>query len=224
MGTINGQRHHFELQNERVLVPELLFDHEASDDNPTLPELVVNCGAAALAGGHCDAEGARRLFRQIVLVGGAADIPGIRPRTEHEVRALIRNGRAPQQLLEAVTDPNDIFVLNPPRTADGPLTSPRFVPFVGGCVRAVSSERLLPLTPSALAERQVVAPQLSGFREWLTREVMNLDGPALFRTGGGGGADDGVWHALRLALAHMHMRDVHVEETHEEDDSNDDLD
>merc|ERR1712151_1253576 len=61
--TINGQRHHFELQNERVLVPELLFDHEASDDNPTLPELVVNCGAAALAGGHCDAECARLLFR-----------------------------------------------------------------------------------------------------------------------------------------------------------------
>jgi len=203
--TESGNAADFELNVERVLVPEALFDTSMSGER-TLPDLVIDCAAKALKAAVCDAEGARRLLRQVVLVGGAADIPGIRPRLEHELRTLVREGCAPHQILEAVDDPDDIFVLNPPRGADGPLTSPRFVPFVGGCVRAVSSEGLLPLRidPSKKAEdTSDESTQLASnpsFRAW-ARNIPNLGGPAIFRTGGGGGEDDRIWRILQLALA-----------------------
>lgn len=219
----NGRADDFELTTERVLVPELFFDSEIAG-GPALPELIVNCVAKVLASEICDAEGARRLLRQVVLVGGAADIPGIRPRTEHEIRSLLQNGQAPAQVLEAVTDANDVFVLNPPRAADGPLTSPRFVPFIGGCVRAVSSERLVPLAPSDAAELDEQPRRASlvrtlarnqGLRMWASRERMNLSGPSIFRTGGGGGEDDRIWQALQLALEEIQDEDSSEEEEEE---------
>jgi len=220
----DGRADDFELGVERVLVPELLFDPEMGG-TPTLPQLVVKCAADALAGGLCDVEGVCRLFRQVVLVGGAADIPGIRPRTEHELRALLRSNQVPARISAAVTDPNDVFVLNPPLAANGPLTSPRFVPFIGGCVRAVSSERLLPLSPGAQGEEPGLMSmsrglaRVPGFRMWARREFMDLDGPAIFRTGGGGGEDDGIWNVLRLALGQgRNQQNLEEEETEGSDD------
>jgi len=199
---------YFELAEERVLVPEFLFD-PSMGARPTLPELIVDCVERALSRGACGGEGVKRLLQQVVLVGGAADLPGIRPRTEYEVRALLRK-RASPELREALGGNFDeVFVLNPPLGDEGPLTTPRFVPLVGGCVRAASSAHfdgrqdgagsplagtpVRGLAPGHFSGNAATAP---GIEAWMRRRLFNLDGPAIFRTGGGGGEDDIIWQLI----------------------------
>mmetsp|Transcript_103920 Transcript_103920/g.334912 ORF Transcript_103920/g.334912 Transcript_103920/m.334912 type:complete len:761 (-) Transcript_103920:93-2375(-) len=192
-----------ELAEERILVPEELFVN--APGQPSLPMLIVRCAEQALATSRCDEEGVRSLLKQVVLVGGAADFPGIRPRTEYEIRFLLREV-CTDRLRSALASPDDAFVLNPPLGGAGPLATPRFVPLLGGCVRAVSSKdskagssssAVAPIEP---AEPFRVTPALArvpGMATWLRqRMMMNLNGPAVFRTGGGGGEDDQVLHWL----------------------------
>eukprot|EP00440_Ansanella_granifera_P041594 gb/GFBE01045104.1/.p1 GENE.gb/GFBE01045104.1/~~gb/GFBE01045104.1/.p1 ORF type:complete len:757 (+),score=120.07 gb/GFBE01045104.1/:1-2271(+) len=195
----DGERIEVTLAEERVLVPEMLFE---SLGGPSLPMLIVGCAARALRSGQCDQEGVRTLLRQVVLVGGAADFPGLRPRVEFEMRCLLKESMF-EELRQALASSEDAFVLNPPLGDAGPLVSPRFVPLFGGCVRAASSAgygalhgdtvgalRSLPLSPEA------GAGEAGGMRSWLRRRLLQLDGPAVFRTGGGGGEDDQVWRIL----------------------------
>jgi len=202
-----------ELDKERILVPEALFDPGMVQGEATLPMLILRCAEKVLALGLCGQEALQALLRNIVLVGGAADLPGIRPRTEFELRALLEH-RASQELRSALRSPEDVFVLNPPLGAAGPLTSPRFVPFFGGCVRMASSR--LPSTgigvqdctpphfgergrngspaedttaDQHLPNRSIVIPNLAA---WMRRRFFHLNAPAIFRTGGGGGEDE-VW-------------------------------
>eukprot|EP00927_Polykrikos_kofoidii_P030125 TRINITY_DN25984_c0_g1_i1.p1 TRINITY_DN25984_c0_g1~~TRINITY_DN25984_c0_g1_i1.p1 ORF type:complete len:1024 (-),score=175.31 TRINITY_DN25984_c0_g1_i1:447-3518(-) len=151
-------RETIELTSERVLVPEALFDSSV-DHGSTLPQIILKCAEKCLDKEECsNQEVLRALLRNIVLVGGTADIPGMRPRTEFEVRRLLAEGASPR-LREAMASTDDVYVLNPPlsrsvpsslsRTSSEamfvsaatsfPLTSPRFVPCFGGAVRATSS-------------------------------------------------------------------------------------
>merc|ERR1719362_1207747 len=181
----------FELAEERVLVPEALFDSSVMG-GPTLPELIVRCAEQALRRTVCeDKEALRALLRNIVLVGGAADMPGLRPRTECEVRALLASDRASEELRSALASSEDAFVLQPPLGSSGPLTTPRFVPFIGGCVRASGSNALrgaglLERGPNGFTNQSTGATH-GGL---MHRGLLHLNAPAVFRTGGGGGADD----------------------------------
>jgi len=192
-----------EIHRERVLVPELLFENGMA--HPSLPSLVVQCADRTFRQGLCDQAGLRDLLRQIVLVGGAADFPGMRPRVEFEVRDLILH-RYPH-LRSELESHEDCFVLNPPLGDDGVLTTPRFVPLIGGCVRAASStgyaEWSIEQAPPPPSCGEDGVPTLAaglarvpGLAAWLQRRRMDLTGPTIFRTGGGGGEDDQVWHEL----------------------------
>jgi len=203
-----------QMAEERVLVPELFFDQRRP--GATLPQLILHCAEATLSRGLCSEEGARTLLQQIVLVGGAADFPGMRPRVEFEVRELLRHRGTPA-LRAAVASTDDVYVLNPPVGHNGPLITPRFVPLFGGCVRAASSlnldEPLQALVPGegeeALTPRTShVASTAALLRSQLLRRVRA--GAAVFRTGGGGGEDDQAWQ-----LFWQDMRE-------EEDDSDED--
>ena len=55
----------------------------------------------------------QRLLQQVVLVGGAADLPGIRPRTEFEVRQILRTPVF-DALRSTLSSPDDMYILNPP--------------------------------------------------------------------------------------------------------------
>eukprot|EP00747_Dinoflagellata_sp_TGD_P082095 gnl/TRDRNA2_/TRDRNA2_161561_c1_seq1.p1 gnl/TRDRNA2_/TRDRNA2_161561_c1~~gnl/TRDRNA2_/TRDRNA2_161561_c1_seq1.p1 ORF type:complete len:358 (+),score=54.75 gnl/TRDRNA2_/TRDRNA2_161561_c1_seq1:2-1075(+) len=225
----------FELGRERVLVPEALFDAEIGSA-PTLPQLIVRCAQDALAKNLCGPEAVRALLRNIVLVGGAADLPGIRPRTEFEVRELLRRGAASKELLEALESPDDVFVLNPPLGEGGPLTSPRFAPYIGGCVRGVSSgafQGVAGRDPSAanghflginqLQRMATTGSIVPGIALWVRQRLFDLNAPAVFRTGGGGGEDDligGPWDEYEEEVddhEENEEEDEH-EETEEEDD------
>lgn len=172
-----------------------------------MPGLIVHCAEQVLASGACDEEALRALLRNIVLVGGAADIPGMRPRTEYEVRRLLANS-AGQALRSALASPNDAFVLNPPLSDQSrePLTSPRFAPFFGGCVRAVAScpvaggvaQGSLPSSaargsPHSLGRAAGTLGAVPGIAAWVQRQLFSLNAPAIFRAGGGGGEEDDVW-------------------------------
>mmetsp|Transcript_37525 Transcript_37525/g.74485 ORF Transcript_37525/g.74485 Transcript_37525/m.74485 type:complete len:977 (-) Transcript_37525:101-3031(-) len=185
----------FELAEERVLVPEALFDSSMMG-GPSLPELILRCAEQTMCrtlgeDQEADQEALQALLRNIVLVGGAADMPGLRPRTECEVRALLASSRAFSELRSALAFPEDAFVLQPPLGSLGPLTTPRFVPFVGGCVRAAGSNAL---RGAGLMERgpHGFTNQATGatHRGLMHRGLLHLNAPAVFRTGGGGGADD----------------------------------
>eukprot|EP00931_Biecheleriopsis_adriatica_P050398 TRINITY_DN29175_c0_g1_i1.p1 TRINITY_DN29175_c0_g1~~TRINITY_DN29175_c0_g1_i1.p1 ORF type:complete len:751 (+),score=92.26 TRINITY_DN29175_c0_g1_i1:43-2253(+) len=181
-----------EMAEERVMVPELFFQQ-----NSGLPDLILRCAEEALSKGFCEEEGVRMLLQQIVIVGGAADFPGMRPRVEFEVRALLRE-RASQQLSSALLSTEHAYVLNPPVGKAGPLITPRFVPLFGGCARAASSlnldEALQPL--HSAMDDATESPTNVGLAH---RMRMNLllrsirSGAAVFRTGGGGGEDDNIW-------------------------------
>lgn len=178
------------LAEERVLVPEELFVSEPG--RPSLPSLIVHCAERALSSGICDESNVKSLLQQIVLVGGAADFAGIRHRTEFEVRRLVKEIGS-RRLLDALGNATeDVYVLNPPLSGgDGGnlLASPRFIPLLGGSVRAacsfgsggcgrsISSE--LPL--HSLGNTTV---------PFMRMEFLRLDGSAVFRAGGGGGQDD----------------------------------
>lgn len=221
-----------DLAEERVLVPELLF--ETQHGCPSLPQLIVGCAERTRARGRCDEEGVRNLLRQVVLVGGAADFPGIRPRTEFEIRRLLREEPCFAKLAGALASPDDAFVLNPPLGEHGPLSSPRFVPLFGGCVRAASSAgygkwhgddavvlRSLPLEE----EEESVPGNPRGIRNWVRRRLLNLNGPSIFRTGGGGGEDDQVWRMLMEDEDGSAMQSSdEEEEPHEQDSDDDDTD
>ncbi|CAE8681524.1 unnamed protein product [Polarella glacialis] len=128
-----------QLDIERVVVPEALFDASLIG-GPTVQGLVLSCIEKVLAREVCDGEALRALLRNVVLVGGAADIPGVRPRTEFEIRKLLAE-RGSSSLKSALASTDDCFVLNPPLAdqhdqsrSSGSLTSPRFAPFFGGVV------------------------------------------------------------------------------------------
>lgn len=126
-----------ELAEERVLVPEVLF--EANRGGQSLPSIIVQCANAVQSLGKYKRDDIADLLRQVVLVGGAADFPGIRPRVEYEMRSLL-HGAEYQQLSSCFESTEDVYVLNPPLDrSSNPLVSPRFVPLFGGCVRAASS-------------------------------------------------------------------------------------
>jgi len=199
-----------ELAEERVLVPELFFDR-AMGVRPTLPELIASCAARVQQLGSCSVEGVQKLLQQVVLVGGGADIPGLRPRTEFEVRALLREGLFPE-LARSLTSTDEVFVLNPPLGNNGSLTSPRFVPVVGGCVRAACATHFKPPTSEgSQAKRHSIEMQIElgaaqqqfGRRlpiEWMQRRRFLLAGASVFRTGGGGGEDDDIWDFINGAM------------------------
>lgn len=205
------------LDRERVLVPEELFINAAG--RPSLPMLIARCADLALSSGRCDEDGVRRLLRQVVLVGGAAEFPGLRPRTEYEVRFLLKEDRRFERLRTALVSPDDVFVLNPPLGDGGTLATPRFVPLLGGCVRAVSSKdsrvgstgrRSVIPEPAAMGGGQLSAVQrMRAF--WLRQRLFNLDGSTVFRTGGGGGDDDQVMTWFQ------HFEDDDVDEDEDED-------
>ncbi|CAK0829653.1 unnamed protein product [Prorocentrum cordatum] len=184
-----------ELGEERVLVPEALFGLRGGGG---LPQLVLECAARTLRSKLCEEEDVRTLLQQIVLVGGAADFPNIRTRVQHEVRALLREGAAPD-LLAALRSPEEVFVLNPPLGKKAPLASPRFVPLIGGCVRAASSLSFddwhsgegvaLQIQPRGVLCRGSDEHNLPALiRRRLFSQLRS--GPAVFRTGGGAGEDD----------------------------------
>ncbi|OLP81469.1 putative actin-25 [Symbiodinium microadriaticum] len=188
---------------ERVLVPEVLFE---SNRGLGLPGLIVRCADAVLASGKSSEEGVRELLRQVVLVGGAADFPGIRPRVEYEMRSLLQSSQF-ERLLACLSSAEDVFVLNPPLGETGPLVTPRFVPLFGGCVRAASSKgygawerdsnvgalRSLPLL-AEMPEGSSNSRQV--FWQQRMRRMLALQLPDIFRTGGGGGEDDQAWQML----------------------------
>merc|ERR1712217_414590 len=88
--------------------------------------------------------------QNIVIVGGGAEFPGMRPRVEFEVRELLRE-KEHQGASSFFKYPDEVYVLNPPTGKRGPLTTPRFIPLFGGCVRAASSLNLdEPLQPLAM--------------------------------------------------------------------------
>ncbi|CAE7031693.1 unnamed protein product [Symbiodinium sp. KB8] len=192
-----------ELAEERVLVPEVLFE---SNRGLGLPGLIVRCADAVLASGKSSEEGVRELLRQVVLVGGAADFPGIRPRVEYEMRSLLQSSQF-ERLLACLSSAEDVFVLNPPLGETGPLVTPRFVPLFGGCVRAASSKgygawerdsnvgalRSLPLL-AEMPEGSSNSRQV--FWQQRMRRMLALQLPDIFRTGGGGGEDDQAWQML----------------------------
>lgn len=193
------------LENERVLVPEEFFDTTYSG-GPTLQRLIVSCAERVLQQNVCDAEAVQALLRNIVLVGGAANIPGLRTRTEFEVRKLLENG-ASCGLQKALISPDDVFVLNPPLDSSRrPLTTPRFAPFFGGCVGAASTSPMGFLAPAqqpsidSMAEmvQGVLVPRgptarLPDIAAWARRELLTLNAPVIFRAGGGGGEEDEIW-------------------------------
>lgn len=199
-----------QLAEERVLVPELLF--EDAHGRPTLPQLVAGCAEQVLIRGICDERGVQQLLQQIVLVGGAADFPAIRPRVEFEVRSLLHQGAFPR-LRAALSSAEDVFVLNPPLGEAGPLTSPRFVPLIGGCVRAAGALRFdewsigdgATLVPAA--GRALFNPALRevpGVAAWMRRRLLNFEGVSVFRTGGGGGEDDNIWEMFGDEHSDLH--------------------
>lgn len=194
-----------ELAEERVLIPEMFF--QPGPGRTPLPRLVVGCAERALASGACDEADVRALLQRVVLVGGAAEFPGIRPRVEFESRQLLREAASPQ-LRDALLSPENVFVLNPPLGDAGPLTSPRFVPLIGGCVRAASSFCFDAWGSGDGASLQVVPDgthfnsalqQVPGIAAWMRRRRFDFDGAAVFRTGGGGGEDDTVWERFAQA-------------------------
>ena len=143
----------------------------------------------------------------MVLVGGAADFPGIRPRVEYEMRSLLQQPEF-QKLSSCCESTDDVYVLNPPLDhSSNTLVSPRFVPLFGGCVRAASSAgygalerdkntgalRTLPLQEEDLNREEAVGLRRGFF---LQRRMLALQLPNIFRTGGGGGEDDQVWQEL----------------------------
>jgi len=181
-----------EIAAERVLIPEILFERHS------IPSLIARAAEKTLLLNACSVEEVRALLRQIVIVGGTADFPGMRPRTEFEVRALLQTSRYPQ-LSEALASSNDVFVLNPPLGVNGPLASPRFVPLVGGCVRAASScpleswdsrEDGASLSSVSCGSFRMLPGFLSSVRH---RLPALLNASLVFRTGGGGGEDDNLW-------------------------------
>jgi len=194
--TPHGQR--IEMAEERVLVPELFF--EQRHGWTTLPKLIVDCAEGCFHANSCknrsfqSKETVQTLLQHIVLVGGAADFPGMRPRVEYEVRELLREkqdaGRA------FFTSCEDVYVLNPPVGKNGPLTTPRFLPLFGGCVRASSSLNLdEPLPPMDVDEDESVLVGHPGMNPLLRFNIMRSirAGATAFRTGGGGGYDDNLW-------------------------------
>lgn len=215
VGYGRGMGDMIELAEERVLVPEMFFERSMGG-GPTLPQLVLACAYRVQQSGRFGNEDVQRLLQQVVLVGGGADIPGLRPRTEYEMRILLREGIYPQ-LCETVS-PEQVFVLNPPLGYSEPLTSPRFVPVVGGCVRAASALHF----DKGEAQRhsiQVAIPEERQFNGrlpgWLDRRRFILAGSTVFRTGGGGGEDDEFWEFLadsRNMFANM------MEESSDEND------
>jgi len=199
-----------DLDVERVLVPEFLFDRRISG-SPPLPEVVLNCLESLLSSGACTGDSLQQLLHNIVLVGGAADLPGIRPRTEFEVRHLLEH-RASAALRDALGS-TDAFVLNPPLGNTGPLTSPRFAIFVGGCVKATGASAF-----GSGDHRTQELPPAAPFR---SLQLFNLDGPAIFRTGGGGGEDDSIWDHMGwipIGATEEDDEDVDEEEEGEEDE------
>ncbi|CAJ1454689.1 unnamed protein product [Effrenium voratum] len=189
-----GLRHEqrtMELAQERVLVPEVLFE---ANRGQSLPTIILACANSVSCSGRCDQDGVRNLLRQVVIVGGAADFPGIRPRVEYEVRSLLQQPQF-EKLRGHLESADDVYVLNPPLDpASNPLVSPRFVPLFGGCVRAASSnekEGTGALRSLPLMEMPQDEPSFT-----LQRRLFALQLPHIFRTGGGGGEDDHVWQML----------------------------
>jgi hypothetical protein len=217
------------FDKERVLVPELLF--EAGRGYQPLPELLASCAENCLSSGQCDADAARRLLRQIVLVGGAAEFPGIRPRTEFEIRALLRqgDGRFPR-LCEALGSSVEVFVLNPPVGQHGRITTPRYAPFAGGCVRAACSAPLAETLSALTAEGPPDddSPMRRASRNAILRRIFNIGGVGMFRAGGGGGFEDQILTQFRAAFHEEDEEDedeedvIDEDDVHEEDDSDDD--
>jgi len=191
-----------ELAEERVLVPEVLFE---SRHGTSLPGIIVRCAECVRVSEQTDEEGVKNLLRQVVLVGGAADFPGIRPRVEYEMRHLLQTSQF-ERLRNCLDSAEDVFVLNPPLGNSGPLVTPRFVPLFGGCVRAASSAgygalerdsnvgalRSLPL----LTDAEAGSTTRQMFWQQRMRRMLALQLPDIFRTGGGGGEDDQVWQML----------------------------
>jgi len=194
-----------EMSDERVLVPELFFLSNR------LPGLIVACAERAVDRESCGEEIVRTLLQQIVIAGGAADFPGMRPRVEFEVRELLREKASPR-LRTALLSSEHAYVLNPPVGKHGPLITPRFVPLFGGCVRAASSLDLdEPLQPLAAAiDDASPTSQNAGTTHRMRMSLLRSirAGPAAFRTGGGGGEDDNVWE--------MFVGDVWGDELNEE--------
>mmetsp|Transcript_271 Transcript_271/g.677 ORF Transcript_271/g.677 Transcript_271/m.677 type:complete len:750 (-) Transcript_271:70-2319(-) len=213
-----------ELAEERVLVPEMFFERGAGF-GPTLPDLILTCAGRVQSNGRVDNVDLQRLLQQVVLVGGGADIPGLRPRTEFEMRSLLLDGMYPH--LREVVSPEEVFVLNPPLGYSEPLTSPRFAPLVGGCVRAASSWHF-DNTKAQRHSTQVEIPEQREFSGrvpgWMDRRRMMLAGPTVFRTGGGGGEDDDFWQYLvEGALEDRQFLDeVMSERSSDDEDTSDD--
>mmetsp|Transcript_83868 Transcript_83868/g.175447 ORF Transcript_83868/g.175447 Transcript_83868/m.175447 type:complete len:819 (-) Transcript_83868:81-2537(-) len=211
------------LDKERILVPEELFTETAGQ--PSLPSIIVRCAEQAFQSSRCDTEGVRSLLRNVVIVGGAANFPGLRPRTEYEIRRLLRE-RCSDELRNALQSTNDAFVLNPPVCDQGnPLASPRFVPLLGGCVRACSHKdsqvgrrsSSTNLLPEQLA-RNSFGSRLARFLR--QRSMLTADS-SIFRTGGGGGEDDIVEEWLRGDSDDDDDNDGHNEEDDDDDDDDD---
>lgn len=196
-----------ELAEELVLVPEAIFDASMGASS-TLQELVLACAEQVLSSGPRSQDDMQDLLRNIVLVGGAADLPGIRTRAEFEVRAILKS-RASQELRNSLMSLSEVFVLNPPLGHDAPITSPRFVPFVGGCVKAASSSFFCERDRNSSDNTEDAtrlrnrAPRLSFHDFWLRARLTHLN-PRIFRTGGGGGEDDLLWQGL---LEHLEQHD-----------------
>ncbi len=82
---------------ERFAVPEILFNpSDIGIQQAGVPEAVLH------AVSRCPPEAHRWLYRNIVLTGGCANLPGARERTERDVRAL-----APEHYEVAVRLPED---------------------------------------------------------------------------------------------------------------------
>jgi len=168
----------------------------------SLPQLIVDCAENTLSKGFCGEKGIQTLLQQIVIVGGAADFPGMRPRVEFEVRELLRDS-ASVRLRGALASTDDAYVLNPPVGNAGPLVTPRFVPLFGGCARAASSLHLdealqnLPF----MADDDSSIPQHAGISHFMRLQLLRniRAGPRAFRTGGGGGEDDHIWQLFDMA-------------------------
>lgn len=174
-----------ELAEERVLVPEMLFDRDAGIMRPTLPELIVHCADQVLRRQRGTAEDVQRLLQQVVLVGGAADLPGIRARTEFEVRQILRTP-AFDALRSTLSSPDDMYILNPPMGNSGPLTSPRYATLIGGCVRAASSAQF-EASDAQGHTHSLHYQHTDELSFWGWRHMLD---PRSFRTGGGGGCDN----------------------------------
>ena len=88
-------------------MPEVLFD---SSRGQSLVHIILQSACAVLSAGF-SREDVSDLLRQVVLVGGAADFPGIRPRAEYEMRCLLqhlvgfREGSSSNQLALADVEP-----------------------------------------------------------------------------------------------------------------------